>query len=147
MLECQCPRAGHSSSQSATSNQQKVPVMKIPIISIDDFVPVPGQNFALRIQNFRDIALLRRIYRTDHKTLGLLPLKFVILKMCYLCLKVYHGWFMDCLKKKLMNYCLKILCLLWRKFELHFNIYYKKSFHLVPGQPQNTWITAPKYCL
>jgi len=74
MLECECPRPAHSSSQSAVS-AQKAPVTKIPIISIEDFVPVPGQNFALRIQNFRDIALLRRIYRTDHKTLGLLPLK------------------------------------------------------------------------
>lgn len=55
--------------QEAAKNQQ------IPILSIDDFVPVPGQTFALRVTDMRDTSLLHKVFDTPSKTFGLLPLR------------------------------------------------------------------------
>lgn len=55
--------------QEASQNQS------IPILSIDDFVPVPGQTFALRVTDMRDTSQLHKVFQTPSKTFGLLPLR------------------------------------------------------------------------
>ena len=60
---------------SGLTHQESARSQSIPIISIDDFVPVPGQTFALRVTDIRETGLLQKVFETPGKTFGLLPLR------------------------------------------------------------------------
>lgn len=60
---------------SGLTHQEASRNLVIPILSIDDFVPVPGQTFALRLQDMRDTSLLHKVFQTPSKAFGLLPLR------------------------------------------------------------------------